>query len=143
MTRSRSTRAAFRHFETFTTRWRDNDVYGHINNAVFYEYVDTVVNGWLIARGRLVVPEASVVCLVAATRCTFHASLSFPAAIEAGLGVERVGTTSITYRIGLFRPCDAVAAADAQFTHVCVDRQTRAPVPIPSGLRQALDELAV
>jgi len=126
---------------TFTTRWRDNDVYGHLNNAVFYEYVDSVVNGWLISSGALAVPAGPVICLVAETGCTFHASLGFPGTVEAGLRLERLGRTSITYGIGLFAADAATAAAAARFVHVCVDRETRRPQPVPARLRQALAAL--
>lgn len=143
MTRSPPVRADYGHFETFTTRWRDNDVYGHLNNAVFYEYVDTLVNGWLISSGALPVPRGPVVCLVAETGCTYFASLKFPGAVDAGLRLERLGRTSITYGIGLF-PADVdTAAAAARFVHVCVDHRTHRPEPVPAALRQALAGLAV
>jgi acyl-CoA thioester hydrolase len=135
-------RGDYRHFERFTTRWRDNDVYGHLNNAVFYEYVDTLVNGWLISSGALPVPRGPIVCLVAETGCTFFASVAFPAAMEAGLRLDRLGTTSITYGIGLFSQDDATAAAVARFVHVCVDRDTHRPTPVPDRLREALATLA-
>ena len=138
MTRTRLIRADYRYFVTFTTRWRDNDVYGHMNNAVFYEYVDTLVNGWLVASGGLDVPDGPVVCFVAETGCTFHASLGFPEPVEAGLALDRLGTSSITYRIGLFRPGLAEEAAQARFVHVCVDRLTQRPVAVPERLREAL-----
>ncbi len=138
MTRTPPTRAAYPHFDTFTSRWRDNDVYGHMNNAVFYEYVDTVVNGWLIRSGGLGVPGGPVICLVAETGCVFHAELGFPEPVEAGLRLDRLGSSSIAYGVGLFRPGAATAAATARFVHVCVDRGSRRPVPVPAPLRAAL-----
>lgn len=142
MTRARNTRDAYRHFERFATRWRDNDVYAHMNNAVYYEYVDTLVNGWLITHGGLAVPGGPVVCLVVETGCVFHASLGFPEPVEAGLRLERLGTSSITYGAGLFAPGAEAEAATMRFLHVCVDRETHRPVPVPAGLRAALEALA-
>lgn len=143
MSRTRLTRADYRHFETYATRWRDNDVYRHMNNAVHYEYVDTLVNGWLVAHGGLEVPGGAVVCIVAETGCRFFESLGFPDAVEAGLRAERVGRTSVTYGIGLFRPGQQAEAARARFVHVCVDAGSLRPVPVPDGLRAALTALEV
>ena len=142
MTRTRNRRDAYRHFVRFASRWRDNDAYGHMNNAVYYEYVDTLVNGWLIASGALAVPEGPVICLVVETGCVFHGPLGFPEPVEAGLRLERLGTSSITYGIGLFAAGTDAEAATARFVHVCVDRETRRPVPVPETLRGALAELA-
>ena len=88
MSRARNRRDAYRHFVTFATRWRDNDVYGHMNNAVYYEYVDALVNGWLIGSGGVDIPAGPVVCIVAETACVLHASLGFPAPLEAGLRLD-------------------------------------------------------
>ncbi len=138
MSRTPPPRTDYAHFQTFTTRWRDNDVYAHMNNAVYYEYVDALVNGWLMRSGGLEVPGGAVIGLVVETRCVFYASLGFPDSVEAGLKVVRIGTSSVTYGIGLFRPGAGTAAAAAQFTHVCVDRADRRPVPIPESLHRAL-----
>ncbi len=142
MSRPRLTRADYRHFETYATRWRDNDVYRHMNNAVYYEYVDTLVNGWLVRHGGLDVPGGPVVCLVAETGCRFFASLGFPDPVEAGLRLERVGRSSVAYGIGLFRPGLEEEAARARFVHVCVDPASHRPVPVPEALRAALAALA-
>jgi acyl-CoA thioester hydrolase len=142
MPRDPAIRSAYPFFRSFTTRWRDNDVYGHLNNAVYYEYVDTIVNGWLAEHGGLPVPSGEVVCIVVESGCTYHASLGFPGTIDAGLRAERVGRSSITYGIGLFAAGASAAAAEARFTHVCVDRTSMRPVPIPDALRRALSGLA-
>lgn len=142
MSRTPPDRSAYGHFETYQTRWRDNDVYAHMNNAVYYEYVDALVNGWLIRSGALEIPDGPVIGLVVETSCVFHDSLGFPEPLEAGLGVARIGTTSVTYAVGLFRPGAPQAAAAARFTHVCVDRRSRRPVPLPDPLRAALEALA-
>ena len=132
-----------RHFATFSTRWRDNDVYGHMNNAVFYEYVDTLVNGWLIAQRRAVVPDGPVICLVVETGCVFFDSLGFP---EPGRGRAAGRPASARARsptaIGLFRPGAATRRRPARFVHVCVDRASRRPSPIPDALRAALAALS-
>ena len=112
-----------------------------MNNAVFYEYVDTLVAGWLVGNGGLAVPDGPVICLVVETGCVFHAGLGFPEPVEAGLALARLGTSSITYRIGLFRPGEDTEAAQARFVHVCVDRATHRPVPVPDPLRAALASL--
>ncbi|CAN5604718.1 thioesterase family protein [soil metagenome] len=138
---SRTRRDDYPHFRSFTPRWRDNDVYGHVNNAVFYEFVDSVVNGWLIEAGGMRVPDGPVICLVVESGCTYHASLAYPEPVQTGLRTLRVGETSITYGIGLFAHGAAEAAADARFTHVCVDGASRRPVPIPAALRAALRAL--
>jgi acyl-CoA thioester hydrolase len=141
--KSPPTRADYRHFVTYPTRWRDNDAYQHMNNVVFYEFADTIVNRWLVASGGLEVPDGPVICLVAETGCVFHASLGYPEPIEAGLGLERAGTSSLTYRIGLFQPQAETAAGAIRYVHVCVDRRTMRPVPIPPALRRAVEALQV
>ena len=142
MPRTPPTRADFRHFVTQTTRWQDNDVYGHINNAVYYEFADALVNGWLADTGTLPVPDGPVICLVAETGCSFFSSLSYPEPVDTGLGLARIGTSSIEYRIGIFRLDRHEAAASLRFVHVCVDRDSQRPVPIPEALRQRLPALA-
>lgn len=112
-----------------------------MNNAVHYEYVDTIVNRWLIESGALPVPAGDTVCIVVRSACVYHSALGFPLEIEAGLRADRIGRTSITYAIGLFAPGAASAAAEAEFTHVCVDRATMRPVPLPGRLRDALEAL--
>ncbi len=141
MSRPRPLRADYAHLVTMTTRWRDNDVYGHMNNVVFYEYVDTAVNLWLIEAAGMPVPVGPVIGLVVESACTFHAGLGFPAPVIAGLRASRVGTTSITYEIGLFGGTAAEAAAEGRFTHVYVDAGTRRPVALPGPLRAAAEAL--
>jgi acyl-CoA thioester hydrolase len=135
--RPRPIRSDFRHFVRFTTRWRDNDAYGHMNNATFYEYADTAVADWYIEASALQLPDGPVICLVAETACTYHASLGYPDPVDVGLILDRLGTRSLTWRIGLFRSDSDSAAGDIHFVHVCVDNATRRPVPLPDPLRQA------
>ncbi len=138
MPQSAPLRKEFRKFVTLSPRWRDADVYGHINNAVFYEYVDTIVNEWLISSGALPVPQSDPVGLVVHSECRFFASLTFPGAIDGGLGIERIGNSSVTYRVGLFQGADE-AAALALFTHVYVGAETRKPAPLPAAFREQLE----
>ncbi|MEL6582873.1 MAG: thioesterase family protein [Pseudomonadota bacterium] len=126
-----------------TTRWRDNDVYAHMNNAVFYEYVDSVVNGWILETGTLEIPHGPVVGLVVASSCTFSASLGFPDPVEAGLGVSKIGNSSVTYTVVLARSGQKGVAAEASFTHVYVDAKTHRPVPLPAAFRTALEGIAL
>lgn len=135
------TRAAYRHFQVIPTRWMDNDVYGHVNNVVYYSYFDTVVNQYLVERGVLDIGHGAVIGLVVETQCRYFAPVSFPDAVHAGLRVARLGNSSVRYEIGLFRNDDATAAAQGHFVHVYVDRGSRRPTPLPPDLRAALERL--
>lgn len=137
------TRDRYRHFLPITTRWMDNDVYGHVNNVVYYSYFDTVVNRYLIERGVLDIEAGGTIGLVIETQCNYFASLSFPETVIAGLRVARLGNSSVRYEVGLFREGDDSAAAQGHFVHVYVDRQTRRPVALPEPLRKALEPLLV
>ncbi len=128
-------------FREVSTRWMDNDVYGHVNNVVYYSYFDTVINAHLIAAGALEPREGGVIGLCVESGCRYHAPLSFPEVIEAGLVVARLGTSSVRYEVGLFRRGDEAPAAEGYFVHVFVDRATRRPTPIAGSLRAALSAL--
>jgi acyl-CoA thioester hydrolase len=136
-------RDAYLHFSRITTRWMDNDVYGHINNVVYYSFFDTAVNGYLIERHALDIHAGAVIGLVVETHCNFFAPLQFPQFVEAGLRVARVGTSSVRYEIGLFADEVATCAASGHFVHVYVDRQTRHPARLPDALLQVLAPLRV
>lgn len=136
-------RTAFRHFATIPSRWADNDVYGHINNAVYYFYFDTAVNRYLIDHGGLVIADSTVVGIVIETGCRYHKSFTYPEDIEAGIRVVHLGTSSVRYEVGLFASGEALARADGHFVHVYVDRKTMRPTPIPAGTRRALERIAV
>lgn len=131
-------RADYRHFLAITTRWMDNDVYGHVNNVVYYSYFDTVVNRYLIESGALDIATSPVIGLVVETGCRYAKPLAFPEAVTAALRVARLGVSSVRYEIGLFREDDDDAAAEGHFIHVYVDRATRRPAPLPEKLRGAL-----
>ncbi|MFG1359777.1 acyl-CoA thioesterase [Xanthobacter pseudotagetidis] len=135
------TRADFTHLLPLTTRWADVDVYGHVNNVVYYAYFDTVVNERLIRAGVLDPATSPVIGLVVETRCTYFRSLNFPAPVIAGLRVAKLGTSSVRYDIALFQGEDGSCAAQGTFVHVYVDRATQRPVPIPDDVRAVLAEL--
>jgi acyl-CoA thioester hydrolase len=134
-------RGDFRCFREIATRWMDNDVYGHINNVVYYSYFDTAVNGYLINAGVLDIHAGPVIGLVVETQCRYFAPLAFPQQIEAGLRVANLGRSSVRYEVGLFARGEAMSAAHGHFVHVYVDRATRRPVELPATLRQALESL--
>ncbi|CAB3778418.1 hypothetical protein LMG28688_00586 [Paraburkholderia caffeinitolerans] len=135
-------RDAYRHFLSIPTRWMDNDVYGHVNNVVYYSYFDTVVNEYLLRTGVLDFGASEAIGLVVETQCNYFKSLAFPERVEAGLRVARVGTSSVRYEIGLFREKDPQPAAQGHFVHVYVDRATRRPKPLSDALRAVLTPLA-
>jgi acyl-CoA thioester hydrolase len=136
-----ASREAFPHFENVPTRWRDNDVYDHVNNAVYYAYFDTVINRWLIEQGGLDFRTGDVVGLAVETMCRFHGSFAFPDTIEAGLRVAHLGSSSVRYELGLFKPGEATARVEGHFVHVFVRRDTQRPIPIPEKLRACLEIL--
>ena len=135
------TRAGYRAFVPITTRWMDNDVYGHVNNVVYYSYFDTVVNQYLIEAGVLDIERGPVIGLVVETHCNYFSPITFPDTVHAGLRVARLGSSSVRYEVGLFRNDDSLAAAQGHFVHVYVDRANRRPVVLPDGLRTALNAL--
>ncbi len=135
-------RSAFPHFHAITTRWKDNDVYGHVNNVEYYSFFDTVINEFLIRSGGLDIHGGPVIGLCVDSQCTFKASLAFPDTVDAGLRVAKLGNSSVTYEIGLFRAGSAEPAAIGRFVHVFVDREHRRPVPLPDELRTALEGIA-
>jgi len=134
-------RAEFPHFEPLALRWHDNDLYGHVNNARYYDLFDTAVNGHLLAKGALDLKDSDGIFLVVSTSCDYFAELAFPEPIEAGLRIDRLGGSSITYAVALFKKDAPSSAATGRFVHVYVDRHTRRPKPIPPSIRSALDGL--
>ncbi len=133
---------SYRHFQPLQTRWLDNDVYGHVNNVVYYAMFDTVINTWLIEQGGLEIHGGPVLGVCAESHCRYREGFSFPERIEAGLRVSELKTSSVRYEIGIFRegaPESELAAG--WFVHVFVDRATRKPTPIPNRIREALERL--
>jgi len=132
---------SYPHHLTLPTRWADNDVYGHVNNSVYYFYFDTVVNKWLIENGLLEVGKSEVIGLVVGTSCDYFAPISFPDTVVAGLRAAKVGSSSVTYEIGLFRNDETTASAQGHFVHVYVDEKTRRPVKISDTMRKTLNDI--
>ena len=135
-------RSEYRHFLAIPTRWMDNDIYGHVNNVVYYSYFDTVVNHYLIESGGLDIHAGPVIGLVVETLCRYFQPLAFPDRIEAGLRVDSLGRSSVRYAVGLFRSGEDAAAAAGHFIHVYVDRQSRRPAALPEPMRAALQRIA-
>ncbi len=132
-------RSAYRVFRSIGTRWMDNDVYGHVNNVVYYSWFDTAVNAWLIEQGALDIHTGEVIGLVIETQCNYFAPLAFPQDVHAGLRVAHIGRSSVRYEVGLFAADGELCAAAGHFIHVYVDRVTRRPVPLPETLKQTLE----
>jgi len=134
-------RASYRAFRTITTRWMDNDQYGHVNNVVYYSWFDTAVNAHLIEQGVLDTAGGGTIGFVIETQCQYFAPLAFPQTVEAGIRVAHVGGSSVRYEVGLFAEGAAQTAAKGHFVHVYVDRATQRPVPLPAELRAVLERL--
>lgn len=136
-------RADYAAFRSITTRWADNDIYGHVNNVVYYGWFDTAVNAHLIDAGVLDIHGGGVIGLVVETGCRYARPLAFPQVIEAGIRAAHIGTSSVRYEVGLFAEGEGEAAAEGFFIHVYVDRETRRPVPLPADLRAVLQAISV
>lgn len=134
-------RSDFKAFSSLQTRWADNDMYGHMNNVVHYQLFDTAINKWLIEADLLDPLGGEIVGLVVETGCRYHAEAMFPDQITAGISVARLGGSSVTYEIGLFRNDEQTAFADGRFVHVYVDRATRRPVQLPDLWRTTLGKI--
>lgn len=134
-------RIDYPHITPIQTRWSDNDVYGHVNNVVYYSYFDTVVNNYLIEQGGLDIVSASVIGVAVETMCRFNESVAYPETIELGLRVGKMGNSSVRYELAVFRKGGQTAIANGHFVHVFVNRDTNKPVPIPDSIRAALEKL--
>jgi acyl-CoA thioester hydrolase len=141
-TTSSPRRADYAWFRPVTARWMDNDVYGHVNNAHYYSYFDTVINQYLIEHGGLDPGSSPVVGFVVSSGCDFLRPVAYPEGLEVGLRVDRTGRSSVHYGVALFAAGDDAARAAGKVVHVFVDRRTSTPVPIPERIRQALQAIA-
>jgi acyl-CoA thioester hydrolase len=135
-------RAEFKAWRRVTTRWADNDAYGHVNNTVYYEWFDSAVNAWMVEQGMLDIANGDPIALVVETRCAYASPIAFPEDVDVGLAVARLGRSSIRYRIGIFAADSDSAAAEGEFVHVVVDRGTRRPVEIPAAWREKLEAIS-
>ena len=134
-------RKNYRYFLPITTRWKDNDAYGHINNVTYYSYFDTVANTYLVHEGGLNIETSPVIGLVIESKCTFKSPLAFPDEIEAGLRIDKLGGSSVVYGIAIFKKREEKASAFGHFVHVFVDRENRKPVKMPAGYRSAFEKI--
>ena len=141
--RERPRRADYRYFQAVTTRWKDNDAFGHVNNVEYYSYFDTAVTFFLVEHGLIGTTGGEIITVVVETACRFHASVAFPDRVTVGVRVARIGTTSVRYEIAVFRNDEDLAAADGHFVHVYVERASMRPVPVPAESRAALGTIAM
>ena len=135
-------RSEFKSWRRYTTRWADNDAYGHVNNTVYYQWFDSAVNAWLVEQGLLDIQAGDLIALVVQTRCTYFYPLEFPRDVEVGLAVAELRRSSVRYRIGVFADAAKTAAAQGEFVHVLVDRDSRRPVAMPANWRAALEAIS-
>ena len=131
----------YKHFLTLETRWMDNDVYGHVNNVVYYSFFDTAVNRYLLDEGVLDIRAGETIGFVVETSCTYEKPIAFPDRVTAGIRVARIGSSSVRYEIGIFRNDDDESSAHGHFVHVYVDRAEKRPRPIPDPMRAALERI--
>jgi acyl-CoA thioester hydrolase len=136
-------RCDYKYFHTITTRWMDNDIYGHVNNVIYYSWFDTAVNQFLIVNDALDIEHSPVIGLVIETQCNYFAPLAFPDRITIGIRVAKLGNSSVRYEVGVFREDEEEVAAQGHFVHVYVSRDTRRPVPIPDNMRALLQSIQV
>ena len=136
-------RSDYREGSRITTRWNDNDPYGHVNNAIYYFWFDTAVNRYLVEQGALDITGGNTIGLVVNTSCDYFAPIAFPDEVMARIRVDRLGNSSVTYGVGLFREDENIASAAGSFTHVYVDRKSRRPIPLHKALRSALETIEV
>ncbi len=136
-------RAAYRWFHAITTRWMDNDIYGHVNNVVYFSYFDTAVSLFEVEHRLIDLQRSPIVCVAAESQCRYHRPIAFPDRITVGLRCARIGTSSVRYELGVFRDGVDSAAAEGHFVHVFVERDSLRPVPIPAHVRAALQSIMV
>lgn len=136
-------RSDYPFFYPINTRWSDNDVYGHVNNVIYYSYFDTAANRYLIEEGGLDISDGEIVGFVVSSGCEYHEPITYPEPIEAGLRVEKLGNSSVRYGIGIFKQGAEAAVAHGHFVHVFVNRKANKPVSIPENLREALERITV
>ena len=134
-------RERYVHFDAITTRWMDNDAYRHVNNVVYYSFFDTTVTRFMLSTGAFDLDSSPTVCLVVETGCIYFSPIGFPDVVHCGLRVAHLGSSSVRYEIGVFRNDERLASAQGFFVHVCCDRATHTPLPLPAGFRAALERL--
>ena len=143
MKKNPSNRSEYNHFILLGTRWNDNDIYGHMNNVIYYELFDTAVNKWLLTNNLLDIQNGKNIGLIVKSGCDFFSSFAYPEDIDAGIRVTKIGTSSVSYEVGLFRKNQQLSSADGFFIHVYVDRETNKPLPLDYTFKKALDTLLI
>ena len=139
MSDERPTLADYRWHRPFPTRWHDNDVFGHVNNTIYYAAMDTTVTSWLLGQAGYGMTEAhGDPAVVVASSCRYFASGAFPDTLLVGLRADRVGTTSVSWGLGIFREADEELLATGTFVHVFVDRAERRPMTVPAAIRERI-----
>ena len=138
-----SNRSEYNYFTKISTRWNDNDIYGHMNNIIYYALFDTAVNKWLISNNLIDIKNGKNIGLIVQSGCDYFSSFSYPDDIDAGIRVTKIGTSSVRYEVGLFKETEQDASADGFFIHVYVDRKTKIPLPIDYNFNKALDTIFV
>lgn len=133
----------YKYFVPITTRWHDNDLYGHVNNVTYYSYIDSVANHFLIKRGGLDIRNSDVIGVVVGSSCDYFSSVAYPDELEGGLRVAKIGNSSVTYQVAIFKKGESTAVAAGNFTHVFVTREDQRPIAIPASIRKALETLLV
>lgn len=136
-------RGSYQCFYPVTTRWNDNDTYGHVNNVVYYSYFDSAVNRFLIEQGGLDIHRSDIVAYVVNSQCHYLAPISYPEQIEVGMSVKKLGTSSVTYSVAIFKAGETSASAHGDFVHVFVDQVSNKAVPIPAHIRDALEGICL
>lgn len=143
MARQAPNRHSYAFFLPINTRWHDNDIYGHVNNVVYYGYFDTVVNSYLVHHGGLDIRNSDIIGVVVGSNCDYFSSVAFPDELEGGLRVAKLGNSSVTYELAIFKKGETLAVAAGSFTHVFVTREDQRPTPIPETIRNALSTLVI
>lgn len=136
-------KSEFKYLSNIATRWNDNDIYGHINNIVYYSFFDTAVNKYLIEEAGLNIHDAEIVAYVVNSSCNYFSSLSYPEQVQVGVAVSKLGNSSVTYKLGIFKSCSEEAFALGEFVHVFVNRTNHTSVPIPKNIREKLQDLVI
>ena len=143
MRQNPTNRSDYNHFSKMNTRWNDNDIYGHLNNVIYYELFDTVVNKWLIKNNLIDIKNGNNIGLIVQSGCNYFSSFEYPEDIEAGIRVTKIGNSSVRYEVGLFKPNDDLASADGFFIHVYVDRVSNKPITLDYEFKKKLDTIYV
>jgi acyl-CoA thioester hydrolase len=138
-----SNRSEYNYFSNLSTRWNDNDIYGHMNNIIYYELFDTAVNKWLIKNKLIDIKNGKNIGLIVQSGCNYFSSFEYPENIDAGIRVTKIGTSSVRYEVGLFHEEEEISSADGFFIHVYVDRQTNKPISLNYDFKKMLDTILI